>query len=336
MDQVICVEPGTLRFEQAQKPRRKSDEVLLRVRRVGICGTDLHIFKGQQPFLSYPRVMGHELAAEVAEAPAGSCFKTGDKVCVIPYMACGQCAACRKGRGNACMNIQVLGVHTDGGMREYLAVPERFVIDADGLTLDEAAMVEFLAVGYHAVRRAEIQPGQSVLVSGVGPIGIAAALFARLKGGEVTVIDTRQDRLDFARDHLGAANGLLVGEGIAERLAAIHKGDGFDVVFDATGAPRAMEAGFGYLAWGGIYVLISVVAADITFNDPEFHKRESTLMGSRNATHEDFAAVIDAMRSGLVPAAALNTHKVKLADLPAALEAWTAGGAGVIKAIVEC
>jgi 2-desacetyl-2-hydroxyethyl bacteriochlorophyllide A dehydrogenase len=234
------------------------------------------------------------------------------------------------------MNIQVLGVHRDGGMAEYLAVPTAFVRKAEGVTLDEAAMIEFLAIGAHAVRRARIEPGQSVLVVGAGPIGIAAALFAKLQGGVVTALDGRRDRLDFCRDHLGTDHVVALGDDTRQTLSDLTGGDFFDVVFDATGNAKAMEAGFAYVGHGGTYVLISVVGADITFSDPEFHKRETTLLGSRNATPEDFDAVVEAMRAGKVPTRALNTHAATLAQLPEVLPGWMEPQAGVIKAIVSC
>ncbi|OYW80953.1 MAG: dehydrogenase [Asticcacaulis sp. 32-58-5] len=301
-----------------------------------ICGTDMHIYRGSQPFLTYPRVMGHELSGEVAEVPEGSDLSPGDVVYVMPYMSCGHCAACRKGKGNCCMNIRVLGVHIDGGLCEYISVPEGFVFKASGIGLDEAAMLEFLAIGHHAVRRADVQAGQKALVVGVGPIGIAAALFAKLRGAEVTVIDSRQSRIDFCLRELKVDHGVMVSDDTRDQLSQLTSGDFYDVVFDATGAPKAMEAGFSYVGHGGSYVLISVVAADITFNDPEFHKRETTLMGSRNATPEDFQGVLNAMIAGEVPTAALNTHRAKLSELPDILPQWIEPSAGVIKALIEC
>jgi len=335
MNAVVCNAPGQLTLERRPRPERASGEVLIRIRRVGICGTDMHIFRGTQPFLAYPRIMGHELAGEVVEAPDGG-LPPGTPVYVMPYMSCGHCAACRKGKPNCCMNIQVLGVHRDGGLAEYLAVPAGFVRSARGVTLDQAAMIEFLAIGAHAVRRADARPGQQVLVVGAGPIGIAAALFAKLRGACVTAVDGRQDRLDFCAAHVSVDHVVALSDTTPDALATLTRGEFFDVVFDATGNPKSMEAGFAYVAHGGTYVLISVVAADITFSDPEFHKRETTLLASRNATLEDFEAVLQAMRAGQVPTEALNTHQAALADLAQALPAWMEPEAGVIKAIVTC
>ena len=317
------------------RPQPQDGEVLLRVRRIGLCGTDMHIFRGTQPFLQYPRVMGHELSGEIVSAPEGSGLSEGDQVYVMPYMSCGHCVACRKGKTNCCANIQVLGVHRDGGMTEYLAVPAQFVFKTDGISLDDAAMLEFLAIGAHAVRRGAVRQGQQVLVVGAGPIGLAAALFARINGGIVTMLDTREDRLAFCRSALGIGHTVVAGEGDKEALAQLTDGDFFDVVFDATGNVAAMERGLEFVAHGGSYVLVSIVRDRISFSDPEFHKRETTLLGSRNATAEDFRTVLTAMKAGLVPTGLMNTHRTTLDEFIDILPQWMDPASGVIKAIVE-
>lgn len=332
---VICETPGTLLAQDRPMPERAADEVLLRVKRVGVCGTDLHIFTGNQPYLNYPRVMGHELSGVVEASPAGSHLQPGDTVYVMPYLSCGQCIACRAGKTNCCVNIQVLGVHRDGAFTEFLSVPQQFVHKAEGVSLDQAAMVEFLAIGAHAVRRAGVCPGQRVLVVGAGPIGMAAMIFAQLNGATVTALDSRQDRLDFCTRSLNVSHGVCLGEDDTTQLAQLTDNEFFDVVFDATGNPKAMERGFGFVAHGGTYVLISIVGAHISFSDPEFHKREMTLMGSRNATTQDFTTVLDAMRAGLIPPT-LNTHRLALSDVPTQFQNLLDPKAGVIKAIVEC
>lgn len=336
MDVVVCLEPGTLVLEQRPVPAAGPDEVLVRVRRVGVCGTDMHIFRGVQPYLSYPRVMGHEFSGEVVTAPAGSKLAPGEPVYVLPYLSCGECSACRKHRTNCCVSLAVLGVHRDGGLAQFVCVPEKFVFSARGISLDDAAMIEFLAIGAHAVRRADVKPGQRVLVSGSGPIGIACALFAQLSGGEVAVVDSRPERLALCREKLGIPHALDLSSDLEAQLLAISGGDMFDVVFDATGNARAMENGFRYIAHGGTYVLVSVVNADITFSDPEFHKREATLMGSRNATAADFDLVLETLRSGKIPTADLRTHRTPMEDLPAALAHWLKPESRVIKAMVDC
>ncbi len=333
---IVCETPGTLRAEDRAQPERGEDEVLLRVKRVGVCGTDLHIFSGNQPYLNYPRVMGHEFSGVVEIAPVGSSLNPGDTVYVMPYLSCGTCIACRQGKTNCCVRIQVLGVHCDGAFTEFVSVPQRFVHLAKGLSLDQAAMVEFLAIGAHSVRRADVKSGQRVLVAGAGPIGLAAMLFAKLRGATVVALDSRQDRLNFAAGPVGADSTVLVGEGDEAELARLSNGEFFDVVMDATGNPKAMERGFKFIAHGGCYVLISIVPGQISFSDPEFHKREATLLSSRNATAEDFDTVSEAFRAGLIPDAALATHRMSLSDVPKQFSNLLDPEQGVIKAIVEC
>jgi 2-desacetyl-2-hydroxyethyl bacteriochlorophyllide A dehydrogenase len=333
---VICQTPRDLRAEERERPVPEPGEVLLRVKRVGVCGTDLHIYTGDQPYLAYPRVMGHELSGVVESAPAGSGLKAGDAAFVMPYLSCGRCIACRQGKTNCCVNIQVLGVHRDGAFTEYLCVPAGFVHRAEGVTLDQAAMVEFLSIGAHAVRRGAVHTGQRVLVVGAGPIGMAAVIFARQRGAVVTALDTRQDRLDFCERHLQVNAAVRIGDGDEARLAALTDGEFFDVVFDATGNAKAMERGFRFVAHGGTYVLVSVVRDAISFSDPEFHKRETTLLGSRNATMQDFETVLAAMRAGQVPTEALNTHRMPLARVPSDFASLLDPSQGVVKAIVEC
>lgn len=335
MKSIVCDTPGSLRMERRPVPVPADGEVLLRIRRIGICGTDMHIFRGTQPFLSYPRVMGHELSGHVVSAPAGSRLAEGDQVYVMPYLSCGSCVACRQGKTNCCTRIEVLGVHRDGGMSEYLALPERFVFRTEGISLDDAAMIEFLAIGAHAVTRGAVAAGKRVLVVGAGPIGMAVMLFSALKGADVTVLDARADRLRFCREALGIARTVELGADDKAQLAACTDDEFFDVVFDATGNIAAMERGLEFVAHGGTYVLVSIVRDRLSFSDPEFHKRETTLLGSRNATAEDFEEVVAAMKAGLVPTALLNTHRTTLDDFTGVLEHWMQPSAGVIKAIVE-
>jgi 2-desacetyl-2-hydroxyethyl bacteriochlorophyllide A dehydrogenase len=333
---VSCESPGHLVAHDRPRPTRQPGEVLLRVKRVGVCGTDLHIFTGHQPYLDYPRVMGHELSGIVEEAEPDTGLAPGDTVYVMPYLSCGDCIACRQGKTNCCTRIQVMGVHRDGAFTEFVSVPRRFVGSASGITLDQAAMLEFLAIGAHAVRRADVQPGQRVLVVGAGPIGLGVMLFAKLRGAAVTALDGRSDRLAFARQHIGADHVVALGDRDEAELSRLTNAEFFDVVFDATGNRQAMERGFRFVAHGGSYVLVSIVQGELTFSDPEFHKRETTLLGSRNATTEDFETVMRAMRDGLVPDAALATHRMTLAEVPTGFVKLLDPTQGVIKAIIEC
>ncbi|MUZ73955.1 alcohol dehydrogenase catalytic domain-containing protein [Agrobacterium vitis] len=335
MKALICDEPGRLSLIERAPPPRAENEVLVRIRHVGICGTDFHIYAGKHPFLEYPRVMGHELSGTVAEAPAGSQLKTGDAVYIVPYLSCGACHACRKGLSNACQNIRVLGVHCDGGMAEYVSVPEANVVPTGGISLADAAMIEFLAIGAHGVKRGNIAHQDRVLVTGAGPIGMSAIIFAKARGAHVTVMDTREDRLAFAVDRLMADQSLFADASAEAEVERMTGGDGFDVVIDATGNAIPMQRGFNFLAHGARYVLLSVVRQDITFSDPEFHKREATLIASRNAQPDDFAEVVRQIEAGKVPTRALNTHTGHLDDGVQLFKEWSQPQAGVIKAILE-
>lgn len=335
MKALVCHEPGRLSVETRSEPLRENGLVKVRVRSVGVCGTDFHIFQGDHPFLEYPRVMGHELAGEVAELPAGSKLSVGDPVIFNPYLSCDDCVACRSGKPNCCANISVLGVHADGGMCEYVLVPEEALYAADGLTSDQAAMVEFLSIGAHAVRRGCVESEDRVLVVGTGPIGIGVALFAQLRGADVTLLDLNETRLKAASKILGGAPYQVAGpDSISEAVAATN-GDMFHKVFDATGNAKAMEQSLQFVSHGGSLIYVSVVTSDICFPDPFFHAREMSIIGSRNATREDFEHVIKSIQDGAIPTDALNTHSCLLEEAASALPEWLNNPDTVIKAIIR-
>jgi 2-desacetyl-2-hydroxyethyl bacteriochlorophyllide A dehydrogenase len=335
MRAVVCRGPGELTIEERPEPARGEGEISVRVRRIGICGTDFHIYEGSHPYLQYPRVMGHELSGEVLEAPLGSAFERSQIVIINPYVSCGTCIACRNGKPNCCTRIAVLGVHRDGGMCERICVPERNLYAAGNLTVDQAASVEFLAIGAHAVARSRLKSGARTLVIGAGPIGLGTALFAGLAGGAVTIMDRDADRLAFARDAGISGRTIEAQNRSAELLRETTDGEGFDLVFDATGNRSSMEAAFGQVAHGGTLVLVSVVTEEVAFSDPEFHKREMTLLGSRNALWSDFETVVTAIESGRVPLQRLLTNRTSLAGVVIDLPRWTNEKKGLVKAMIE-
>ena len=334
VDALVCSEPGRLEVVQRPAPALAPGHALVRPRRVGICGTDYHIFEGKHPFLQYPRIMGHELAVEVIEATAESGLSAGDICVVNPYLSCGGCIACLAGKPNCCVRISVLGVHQDGGLTGLLAVPQANLIRAQGLTVDECASVEFLSIGAHAVRRGAATGRDRVLVVGAGPIGLGVALFAAASGAEVAVLDRSAERAATAEAITGAVAIRAEGDP-AEAVGAVTGGTGFDLVFDATGSQAAMEKGFELVAHGGRYVLVSVIKDSVTFADPDFHRKEMTLLGSRNATNEDFHWVMGAIRSGDVPIDRLITHRTSLGNAVDAIPVWATQKTGLIKALVE-
>ena len=337
MKSVICTRPGTLETTDVPEPRLSAGNVLVKMSRLGICGTDLHAFGGRQPFFTYPRVLGHELAAEIVDSGRDAeALVPGDQVAIIPYLECGSCVACRNGRTNCCVDLKVLGVHQDGGMCEHLVIPQSHVIKNNSIPLDHLALVECFAIGAHAVRRAAIRQGEHVLVAGAGPIGLGIMQFAQVQGGRVTALDISAQRLDFVRHHLGIEQVVNPAEEDAKaRLADLTDGDFPTAVFDATGNKTSMQNNFHLLAHGGRYVLVGLITDDICFPDPEFHKRETTLMSSRNAVRDDFLWVMQCMEENRLAVDPMITHRCTFANLLDEFPQWTKPESHVVKAVVE-
>jgi 2-desacetyl-2-hydroxyethyl bacteriochlorophyllide A dehydrogenase len=336
MKTLVCTTPGQLDYQQGVKPKPAPGRAIIDIRRIGICGTDLHAYEGTQPFFAYPRILGHELSGELVEADDAPGFWPGERVTIIPYFHCGRCIACRSGKPNCCTKMQVSGVHIDGGMAEYLSVPSYSLVHGQGLTFDELALVEPLAIGAHGVWRAGIEPGEFVLVIGAGPIGLGIMEFAQIAGGQVIAMDINESRLAFCRDRLRINHTVNASsDSVTEQLQAITDGDMPTVVIDATGSRHAINNSFRFMAHGARYVLVGLQKGDISFSHPEFHKREATLMSSRNATRADFEHVISCMQKGLVNPTTYITHRVDFGQAKDSFETWLNPTTGVIKAMVE-
>jgi 2-desacetyl-2-hydroxyethyl bacteriochlorophyllide A dehydrogenase len=336
MKTLVCTTPGQLEYGQEEKPALKQGQAIIKIKRIGICGTDLHAYEGTQPYFEYPRILGHELAGELVSFDDAPGFEVGEAVTFIPYFYCGICVACRSGKPNCCTHIKVSGVHTHGGMAEYLSVPSYSLVHGDGLSFDELALVEPLAIGAHGVRRAGVQPGEFVLVIGAGPIGLGTMEFARIAGGKVIALDINENRLRFCQDNLGTAHVInALDPNVTEKLMEITNGDMPTVVIDATGSQKAINNAFRYLAHGGRYVLIGLQKGNIEFSHPEFHKREATLMSSRNATRLDFENVISALKNGLIKPTTYITHRILFNQVKNEFPNWLDPANGVIKAMVE-
>lgn len=331
MRAISCGAPGKLALIDIAAPELKPGWVRVGIRHIGICGTDYHIFEGKHPFLQYPRIMGHELSGVVLDANGAAGLSDGDAVVINPYLPCYSCPACREGKTNCCETLTVIGVHGDGGMAEQIIMPEANLYRAEGLSLRDAAMVEFLAIGAHAVRRTAPQPGGQVLVVGGGPIGLGVAFFARIAGAEVTILDAAADKLEMARRFGFGAAALDERDGAAFKA---KMGSGFDAVFDATGAIAAMNQAVSYCRNGGALTLVGVVKGILAWEDPEIHRRELTIRASRNATREDFDHVMACIRNGSVPTDRLATHATSFDDVPANLPKWAHDRNGLIKAII--
>lgn len=335
MKSLVCVTPRQLEYKDVQMPAVESGYSLLKIHRIGICGTDLHAFEGTQPFFTYPRRLGHELAAEFVSGDAKD-FKEGDRVSFIPYFFCGKCIACRSGKENCCTSIKVCGVHIDGGMAEYISVPSNSLLKGNDLSFDELALIEPLAIGAHGVNRANISPGEFVLIVGAGPIGLGTMEFAKIAGAKVIALDINDARLQFCREKLKVDYTVNAsGTDTVEQLGEITNGDMPTVVIDATGSLVAIRNAFQYMAHGARYVLIGLQKENISFSHPEFHKREGTLMSSRNATRLDFKQVMDAMRGKKVDPLTYITHRVPFGNVGAEFKSWLDPANGVIKAMVE-
>lgn len=336
MKSLVCTKPQQFDYQQIKRPEITSGNAILKVKRIGICGTDLHAFEGTQPFFNYPRILGHELACEVAEIEENSDFKVGDAVTFIPYFSCWKCIACRNKKPNCCTDIQVFGVHIDGGMSEYISVPIQFLVKSQGLSFDELALVEPLAIGCHGVNRANVQANEFVLVVGAGPIGLGTMEFAKIAGAKVIALDVNDLRLTFCQEKLSIDFTInALSDNVLARLREITNNDMPTVIIDATGNLTAIESAFQYLAHGGKYILVGLQKGEISFSHPEFHKREATLMSSRNATRQDFEQVIDAMKKGLVKPTTYITHRVNFEQVKDNFESWLNPTNGVIKAIVN-
>jgi 2-desacetyl-2-hydroxyethyl bacteriochlorophyllide A dehydrogenase len=336
MRTLICTKPGEFNYGDKEAPVLQKGHSIIKIKRIGICGTDLHAFEGTQPFFEYPRVLGHELSGELIAVDDAPGFEVGETVSFIPYFRCGTCVACRNGLPNCCAAIKVCGVHVDGGFAEYLQVPSYSLLHGEGLSFDELALVEPLAIGAHGVRRAGVTANEFVLVVGAGPIGLGIAEFARIAGGNVIVMDVNENRLNFCKDKLKIAHTINpLQEDALEKLKAITDGDMPTVVIDATGNQKAIINAFQYMAHGARYVLVGLQKGEISFSHPEFHKREATLMSSRNATREDFEHVIASMKKGLVKPENYITHRVTFDQVKDNFESWLNPATGVIKAMVE-
>ena len=338
MKTITLLEPGKLELSETATPLPPGPgEALVRVRRIGVCGTDIHAFGGRQPFFSHPRILGHELGVEVIETGEGvDRILPGDKCSVEPYLNCGKCIACRRGKPNCCANMQVLGVHVDGGMRERFLVPAAKLHASAKLDYDQLALVEPLAIGCHAVDRASLDEGEQALVIGAGPIGLATIQFAREAGAKVTVLDVNQGRLDFCREKLGVESTIHAGtDKTLDALLSITSGDLPTAVFDATGNPKSMAAAFEYPAPGGRLVFVGLFQGELSFNDPLFHKKELTILASRNARPQDFSRIIGLIGNGRIDTNPWITHRAPFENAVSEFPAWTRPETGVIKAIID-
>jgi alcohol dehydrogenase len=329
--------PKTLRRIDIEGPRKLGpEEALIRVHRVGICGTDISGYLGKMPFFSYPRIPGHELGVEVLDIGSGvTNVRPGDRCSVEPYINDPNSYASRRGRPNCCEKLEVLGVHRDGGMRPQFVVPARKLHVSRQLAFDQLALVETLAIGCHAVNRAAPRPDEACLIIGAGPIGLATLEFVKLTGAKLIMLDMNAQRLEFCRRVMGVKHTIQLSEGVEDDLREVTDGHLPDVVIDATGSNQSMSKAFGFVAQGGRLIFVGITTGEVTFRHPTFHKPEGTLLCSRNALPEDFTRIIGLIEDGRIDTRPWITHRAAFEEVIDVFPSYTRPETGVIKAIVE-
>ena len=321
MRQILLAAPGQLVERQVPRPAASPGEALVRMRRVGVCGSDFHALAGRHPVYTYPRVLGHELAGEIVDIPESrKNIKVGDKCAIDPYISCGSCRACLGGHTNCCEQLRLYGVHVDGGMQGFLPVRLDLLHASKSLSLDQLALIETLGIGAHAVSRSGLQKGESTLVIGAGPIGLSVIQFAQIAGASVRVVELNPLRCKFA-EKMGAE--------------ALPKADGqfADVVFDVTGSAESMGASLQYVAAAGRLVFVGLTKDPVAINDALLHRREVTIHASRNSCGQ-FPRIIRMIEEGLIDTNPWITDRMALTEVPLRLKDLP-GKATLIKAIVD-
>ncbi len=334
----ICLEApkNFQRIDIPEPSNPAAGEALVRVHRVGICGTDISGYLGKMPFFSYPRIPGHELGVEVlAVGPDVTNVKPGDRCSVEPYINDPNSYASRKGKPNCCEKLQVLGVHRDGGLRPQFILPARKLHVSTKLAFEQLALVETLAIGCHAVNRASIQPDETCLIIGAGPIGLATLEFVKLTGVKTILLDMNDGRLEFCRTTMGVKHTVKPSENLEKDLRDLTDGHLPDVVIDATGSAASMSAAFGLVAPGGKLIYVGITTDEVKFKHPIFHRPEGTLLCSRNALPEDFGRIIKLIEDGKIDTRPWITHRTAFDDLIGVFPSYTRPETGVIKAVVE-
>lgn len=339
MKAIRLTAPQTFEKCEVEEPSSPGPgEALIRTVRMGICGTDVSCYLGKFPFFDYPRIPGHELGVEILEVGEGvKNVKPGDRCSVEPYLNCGQCHACRKGKGNCCENLKVFGVMMNGGLCERSIIRADKLHPSTQLSFEQLALVETLAIGCHASNRGNAGPEDHVLIIGAGPIGLSTLEFNRLTGATVTVMDMSEDRLAFCRENYGIQNLITFkGDGSEiEHMRQITNGSLYDVVTDATGNNHSMSNALEYVAFSGTLVYVGITTEQIYFPHPALHRREIDLLASRNALPEDFPEIIGLIEDGTINTDPWITHRIKMDQVIDKFESLIHPDSGVLKAIIE-
>lgn len=345
MQTVILNAPYELKLTETEMPKPGPGEVLIQIHTVGICGTDYHAYRGNQPYFEYPRILGHELAGEVVQIGDGTDVEAhtkagrdplqpGDRCTVLPYLSCGECHVCLAGRTNCCTRLRVLGVHVDGGLREWLVVPYENVVPSNTLSLDQLALVENQSIGAHAVSRGGVRQGETALVVGAGPIGIGVMQSLNVVGARVIALDLATNRTDFCRRAFDFVE-VIDPKSPLDHLKELTDGRLADVVFDATGNLTSMGLAPQYAAQGGRIVMVGLASGHFKIDDAEFHRRELTLYASRNATLRDFQWVMEHMEHNAIDIHPMITHRSRVTEVVDVFPGWVDTPANLVKAMVD-
>jgi alcohol dehydrogenase len=340
MRAILLEKPQSFRAIDVAEPAAPSaGEALVRIHRIGICGTDYGGYLGKMPFYTYPRIPGHELGVEVlAIGPGVTNVQVGDRCAVEPYINCQRCYACRRGLTNCCEFHQTLGVMCDGGMCERMLLPARKLHVSRKLSMEQLALVETLAIGCHAVDRADLHAGEHALIIGAGPIGLSAVEFVKVAGAKCIVMDLNEERLAFCRERMGVDHTITT-RGDGSELTALNTitgGQLADVVIDATGSSKSMSSALNYCAFGGRLVYVGITQQELSFSHaPVMHRRQLSLLASRNALSRDFSRIIELIEEGRIDTRPWITHRVQFGQLIAEFPSWLRPESGVIKAVVE-
>jgi threonine dehydrogenase-like Zn-dependent dehydrogenase len=323
---------GQARVVEVDEPVRRPGELLLKVEMVGLCGTDLNSFRGNNPLITFPRIIGHEIAATVIEGSPS--VPRGTRVTVLPYTSCGACASCLSQRFNACQNNQTFGVQRDGALTEWISVPEAKVY-ASPLSLKELCIVEPLTVGAHAVSRGRVTAGDTVAVYGCGGVGLGAIAASAFRGARTIAIDLDDTKLATARS-AGATDIIHSSyEDVHARLQEITDGHGPSVVIEAIGLPQTFQSAVEEVAFAGRVVYIGYAKQPVTYDTKLFVQKELDIMGSRNALPQDFREVITMLESGRFPVHNAVSAVISLDEAPAMLERWSQSPASFTKIMVK-
>ncbi|MGC1493429.1 MAG: zinc-binding alcohol dehydrogenase family protein [Candidatus Acidiferrum sp.] len=335
MRALVLKSPGHAAIESVPDPAPTENTLLLKVRRVGLCGSDLNSFRGTNPLVSYPRIPGHEVSATIVEGcQAQPGLAAGTNVTFSPYTNCGACAACRRGRPNACKFNQTLGVQRDGALAQYIRISAEKIYPAN-LSLTELCLVEPLTVGFHAVARGRVTAADTVAIFGCGGVGLGAVAASAFRGAKTIALDVSEEKLETAKAAGAAHTIYTLRENLHQRLMELTEDHGPDVVVEAIGLPQTFRAAVEEVAFTGRVVYIGYAKEPVSYETKLFVQKELDILGSRNALPEDFRAVILMLQEHRFPVNEAVSSIVRLEDAPEALRAWSENPACVKKILVN-